>query len=189
MWHASHLVSFSPCRVAAYRSGNPLRRRQNHKGTTSLIFLWYFFLDFLNFSLSLCLHMNFFTMASSSEKWFRASSLISEWLAVVQTGGTLIKAIVKGGYKYSLSLTPTDRCTVTVRLHVTSTCSCIQRKSCAASGGVLLCSLVKDAEKHRHLPLTDFHSSFLLNFVFDVHKRLFYGCVRINIIKLCSNEL
>lgn len=26
------------------------------------------FLDFLNFSLSLCLHMNFFTMASSSEK-------------------------------------------------------------------------------------------------------------------------
>lgn len=64
--------------------------------------------------------------------------------------GTLIKAIVKGGYKYSLSLTPTDRCTVTVRLHVTSTCSCIQRKSCAASGGVLLCSLVKDAEKHRH---------------------------------------
>lgn len=108
------------------------------------------FLDFLNFSLLLCLHMNSFTVASSSEKWFRASSLISEWLVVVQTGGSLIKAIVKGGHKYSLSLTPTDRCTVTVRLHVTSTCSCIQRKSCAASGGVLLCSLVKDAEKHRH---------------------------------------
>lgn len=57
------------------------------------------------------------------------------------------------------------------------------------SGVVLLCSLVKDAEKHRHSPLADFHSSFLLNFVFDVHKRLFYGRVRINIIKLCLNEL
>lgn len=57
----------------------------------SLIFL----LDFLNFSLLLCLHMNSFTVASSSEKWFRASSLISEWLVVVQTGGSLIKAIVK----------------------------------------------------------------------------------------------
>lgn len=63
-----------------------------------------FFLDFLNFSLLLCLHMNSFTVASSSEKWFRASSLISEWLAVVRSGGSLIKAIVKGGYKYSLSL-------------------------------------------------------------------------------------
>lgn len=28
----------------------------------------FFFLDFLNFSLLLCLHMNFFTMTSSSEK-------------------------------------------------------------------------------------------------------------------------
>lgn len=82
----------------------------------------------------------------------RAASYQSEWQSFKQ-GDRWLKPLLREVINIhwaSLSFTPTGRCTVTVRLHVTSACSCIQRKSCAASGVALLCSLVKDAEKHRH---------------------------------------